>query len=219
MAPEVSKGRRGFLTTQVRLGFVSGSLIPDLHKGDFLQAAKDVPVSAKVLKRQVSKYAFVDKDTARLLSSQASLYQAGSCCFFLGLETWYAGCIRHKSVPTCVVTVFHLFFSPILMGTSRFVFCRLRFVIHRSRQLLLSRVRRSPRARVPVVGTSALFAAALGTLTRRKMTILSIVILLLVMFLSASRGSSSKSRPPRGGRGVSSSSRQPFRGGGKSFRG
>ena len=41
-------GASGFSYNFTRLGFVSGSLIPDLHMGDFLQAAKDVPVSAKV---------------------------------------------------------------------------------------------------------------------------------------------------------------------------
>ena len=67
VAPEVSTGRRGFLATKSDSASSRGLLIPDLHKEEFLQAAKDVPGSAKVLKRQVSKYAFVDKDTAAFL--------------------------------------------------------------------------------------------------------------------------------------------------------
>ena len=94
------------------------------------------------------------------------------------------------TVPTCVVAVFRPYFSPSLSGKGRHVFC------------VSCRVRRSPRVRVPVVGTSAVLRAALRTRTQLRMTILSLVILLHVMLRFApSRGSSSKSRPPRGGRG------------------
>ena len=65
--PEVSRGRRGFLATKSDSVSSRGLLIPDLHKEEFLQAAKDVSGSAKILKRQVGKYAFVDKDFTAFL--------------------------------------------------------------------------------------------------------------------------------------------------------
>ena len=67
VVPEVSTGRRGFLSSKSDSSASRGLLVPDLHKEEFLLAAKDIPESTKVLKRQVGKYSFVAKDTAAFL--------------------------------------------------------------------------------------------------------------------------------------------------------
>ena len=74
VVPEVSTGRRGFLSSKSDSSASRGLLVPDLHKEEFLHAAKDIPESTKVLKRQVGKYSFVAKDICCFSSSQTNFF-------------------------------------------------------------------------------------------------------------------------------------------------
>ena len=65
--PELSSGRRGFLSSKSDSSAVQGLFLPDLHKEEFVNAAKDLSSSTSFLKRQVNKYAFVPQDAASYL--------------------------------------------------------------------------------------------------------------------------------------------------------
>ena len=62
VVPELSSGRRGFLSSKSDSSAFQGLFLPDLHKEEFVNAAEDLSSSTGFLKRQVDKYAFVPQD-------------------------------------------------------------------------------------------------------------------------------------------------------------
>ena len=67
VVPEVSTGRRGFLSSKSDSSSARGLLLPELHKEEFVKASKDISVSAGALRRQAGRYAFVTKDSDAFL--------------------------------------------------------------------------------------------------------------------------------------------------------